>query len=119
MGSHIKEKATKSQTNLAFTLEKQNVFSYDPKEENFPYTGNMVRFTEDLLSQIVESFCLKQKIPLRKLLFYIEKTLLFKALRESNGNQREAARLLGMKHTTLHEKVKKYGIQFEKRPLVD
>jgi transcriptional regulator with GAF, ATPase, and Fis domain len=79
----------------------------------------MVRFTEDLLSQVVEAFCLKQKAPLKKLLFYIEKTLLFKALRKCNRNQREAARLLGMKYTTLHEKVKKYGIQFEKKPLVD
>jgi hypothetical protein len=59
MGSHIKEKATKSQTNLAFTLEKQNVFSFDQKKEDFPYTGKMARFTEDLLSQVVESFCLK------------------------------------------------------------
>jgi hypothetical protein len=32
MGLHMKEKVTKSKTNSAFTLEKQNVFSYGQKK---------------------------------------------------------------------------------------
>ena len=79
--------------------------------------SDMMRFTEDLLSQVTESFCFRQKIPLRKLLFYVEKTMLIKALSECNGNQRKAAKLLGMKHTTLHAKVKKHKIRFLKTPV--
>ena len=79
--------------------------------------SNVMRFTEDLLSQVAESFCFRQRVPLRKFLIYVEKTMLVKALSECNGNQRKAAKLLGMKHTTLHAKVKRYKIRFLKRPV--
>ena len=36
--------------------------------------------------------------------------LIRKALEETNGNQTSAANLLGLKLTTLHEKIKRYGI---------
>ena len=36
--------------------------------------------------------------------------LIRQALEETNGNQTSAANLLGLKLTTLHEKIKRYGI---------
>jgi DNA-binding NtrC family response regulator len=39
-----------------------------------------------------------------------ETRLIKRALKRTHGNQKQAARLLGMKHTTLHTKIKRYGI---------
>ena len=36
--------------------------------------------------------------------------LIMQALEETDGNQTHAAQLLGVKLTTLHEKIKRYGI---------
>lgn len=39
-----------------------------------------------------------------------ETDLIERALRQTGGNQKKAARLLGVKHTTLHTKIKRYKI---------
>jgi len=39
-----------------------------------------------------------------------EKKLIRQALEETDGRQVQAARMLGLKMTTLHEKIKRYGI---------
>jgi PAS domain S-box-containing protein len=39
-----------------------------------------------------------------------EINLIQRALKESGGNQKKAARLLNLKHTTLHTKIKRYGL---------
>lgn len=39
-----------------------------------------------------------------------ETHLIERALKRTHGNQKQAARLLRMKHTTLHTKIKRYGI---------
>jgi DNA-binding protein Fis len=38
--------------------------------------------------------------------------LIERALRETDGNQTKAARLLGLKHTTLHDKIRRYKINW-------
>ncbi len=38
--------------------------------------------------------------------------LIERALRETGGNQKQAARLLGLKHTTLHDKIRRYRIHY-------
>jgi DNA-binding protein Fis len=35
----------------------------------------------------------------------------------TRGNQKQAAMAMGIKYTTLNEKLKKYGIRFEKTPV--
>ena len=40
-----------------------------------------------------------------------EVDLIERALREVGGNQVQAARLLGLKHTTLHDKIRRYRIK--------
>lgn len=49
--------------------------------------------------------------PVVKTLSQVEKEHIWRVLRITNGNKREAARLLGISHTTLHEKVKGYGLE--------
>ncbi|HYT49450.1 MAG TPA: helix-turn-helix domain-containing protein [Pyrinomonadaceae bacterium] len=43
-----------------------------------------------------------------------ETHLILAALEKTRGNQFRAARLLGVKHTTLNAKIKRYGISFER-----
>lgn len=47
---------------------------------------------------------------LRKLMDTYERQLIEDALRASGGNQRQAARALGVLPTTLHEKMKRLGL---------
>ena len=51
------------------------------------------------------------KIDLVKELSEIEKAVIKSALLRSGGNKAAAAKLLSMKATTLHEKMKRYGIK--------
>jgi DNA-binding NtrC family response regulator len=52
-----------------------------------------------------------QNIPLKAFLDGFEKKILLSSLRLSNGNQRHAAAMLGIKPTALFEKMRKYGIR--------
>jgi DNA-binding NtrC family response regulator len=47
---------------------------------------------------------------LKNLLESYERRVIEEALRASNGNQRQAARALGVLPTTLHEKMKRLGL---------
>jgi transcriptional regulator with GAF, ATPase, and Fis domain len=73
----------------------------------------------EVLSVFIEQFCMKQRIPLSELMNILEKTILIKVLSSFNGNQKDAAKFLGTKYTTLNEKVKKYNIKFLKNPTQD
>jgi DNA-binding NtrC family response regulator len=48
---------------------------------------------------------------LRSRVLAYERGLIAAALAETSGNQRRAARLLGILPTTLHEKIKRFGLQ--------
>jgi transcriptional regulator of acetoin/glycerol metabolism len=43
-----------------------------------------------------------------------EKRMLIEALRQSNGNQTQAARILGINRVTVWNRMKKYGIDLKK-----
>lgn len=51
------------------------------------------------------------RIDLVKELSEIEKAIIKNALLKTGGNQAAAAKLLSVKTTTLHEKIKRYGIK--------
>lgn len=53
---------------------------------------------------------------LRKAMDSYERRLIEEALRASGGNQRQAARALGVLPTTLHEKMKRLGLSRRRRP---
>lgn len=54
---------------------------------------------------------IRQGIDLRAELRRIEIELIKRALEITKGNQKEAAQLLGLKHTTLHRKVKHFDLR--------
>jgi DNA-binding NtrC family response regulator len=73
----------------------------------------------EVLNVFIEQFCMKQKIPLPELVSILEKTILIKVLSSFNGNQKDTAKFLGIKYTTLNEKIKKYNIKFLKNLIKD
>ena len=75
------------------------------------------KYSLEAVDLLVEFFCRKQPISLKSLIETIEVSLLLKILHQVHGNQKKAAKLLGIKYTTLNEKVKRYGIRFKKSPV--
>ena len=73
-------------------------------------------FRKEVFELFIEYFCVHQKVPFKDLICSVEKSLILRALSQCNGNQKIAAEFLGMKYTTLNEKLKRYKIQFTKRP---
>ena len=55
--------------------------------------------------------CLPQSVQLREFLAEAEKTLIERALKETQGAQAEAARRLGLSRSDLSYKLTKYGIK--------
>jgi DNA-binding protein Fis len=70
--------------------------------------------TRALVDVFAEYFCKYPPIQLKLLLDAIEKCLILKVLDKASGNQKEAARILGIKYTTLNQKIKKHGIRFRR-----
>ncbi len=68
----------------------------------------------DFMDSIILDFILKNikqtNMPLKSFMNQFEERIIITSLKISNGNQRVAARLLGVGHTTLNEKIKKYKI---------
>jgi len=67
----------------------------------------------DFLIEFIEHFCIKNGIPFRSLMDQLERTFLKRILSEMNGNQKATSEVLGIKPTTLYEKLKKHKIRFK------
>lgn len=68
----------------------------------------------ELLELFIDYFCRENPIFLKHLMDSIEKCIIMKVLTKVQGNQKEAAKVLGIKYTTLNQKIKKYGIRFRR-----
>jgi len=68
----------------------------------------------DPLNLFIEDFCQRKKLSLKDFLARVELLLIIHSLNRANGNQREAAKILGIKPTTLNEKLRRYNIGFRK-----
>ena len=67
-----------------------------------------------MLDLLVEAFIHERELPLKRIISYVEVSLIVSSLEKSKGNQRKAAKILGIRHTTLHEKMKRHNIGFRK-----
>jgi len=72
---------------------------------------------EEFFNFFITCFFLKKKVHLKEFMEEFEKAILLKTLSIFNGNQRIAAKFLGIKYTTLNEKIKRYNIHFQKYPI--
>ncbi len=69
------------------------------------------------VAQVINLLTTENHLQLKKLMQEVEKGIILRILDRTGGNQRLAAKLLGLKYTTLNEKVKRYHIRFQKRPI--
>jgi len=65
---------------------------------------------DELLKIYVQRYCLEQHIRLKVLMEKLERDIIFRVLESTNGNQRSAANMLGIKPNTLHYKIRRMGI---------
>jgi len=74
-------------------------------------------FRREVFELFIEYFCIRQRVPFKELIGSVEKNILMRTLTHFNGSQKSAAKFLGIKYTTLNEKIKRYNIQFDKKPV--
>ena len=74
-------------------------------------------FEEGVFSVFIAFSTISEGARFKTFMEKVEKIIILRTLRMFNGSQKEAAKFLGINHTTLHEKVKKYKIQFQKTPI--
>ena len=72
---------------------------------------------ESIFRLFVGYCCADREMSLSEVIHQTEKALIMKALIRFNGSIVEAADALGLKYTTLYEKVRRYDIHFEKIPV--
>jgi len=63
-----------------------------------------------LIRSYILNNCTNKNVPLKNFIDEFEKEMISKALVVSRGNQRIASFILGMKPTTLNEKIKKFNL---------
>lgn len=103
-GPNFLEEWRKRRKVIPEKIEKESIYKKD-------------KLKMEIFDLFVELFCLEPPLLLNGLLTGVEKSIIIKILSKVEGNQKEAARLLGIKYTTLNEKVKRYKIRFQKGPL--
>lgn len=68
----------------------------------------------NMFGSLFEEFHAIGMASLKEFLANIERSLILDTLERTKGDQRKAAEILGVKYTTLHEKIKRYHIYFRK-----
>jgi len=119
-----------NQKQSLFYEKKQELSVKDhPKEETKVFEDLFKKFLKnrriersdssehDLLIEFIEHFCVKNDIPFQALMDQLERSFLVRILSEMNGNQKATSEVLGIKPTTLYEKIKRYNIRFKKSSL--
>jgi len=68
------------------------------------------RIIRELVELYVRQTCLNDRLCLKEAIDRLERDIIFHVLEQTNGNQREAAEILGIKPTTLFYKLRRMGI---------
>jgi transcriptional regulator with GAF, ATPase, and Fis domain len=78
----------------------------DARPTESPYS-NMAR---ELVELYVRQVCLTDHLCLKKALERLERDIILYVLGQTNGNQQDAAGILGLKANTLHYKLRRFQI---------
>jgi len=78
----------------------------DGKPSESPYSA----MAQELVEVYVRQVCLADHVCLKKALIRLERDIILHVLARTNGNQHEAAEILGLKPNTLHYKMQRMGI---------
>jgi transcriptional regulator of acetoin/glycerol metabolism len=100
--------------NIARFLKPET--SINPKRVSFPGESG-AKLRAQILTLLVELFIDSESVSLPELMCKLEKKILMKVLTQYNGNIKKSSKLLGIKYTTLHEKLKRHNISFRKQPI--
>ncbi len=73
------------------------------------------RLKKEICWLFIDYFFATGSIPLRDFMDRMERNIILRTLNRVNGNQKQAAKILGLKSTTLNEKIKKFRIQLRKQ----
>jgi DNA-binding NtrC family response regulator len=76
---------------------------------------NAIRPVDEFTDIVLEAFLFEPKPQIKMFMEEMEKRLILAILDRVGGNQKEAARILGIKYTTFNEKVKRHNILFRKQ----
>jgi transcriptional regulator with GAF, ATPase, and Fis domain len=74
--------------------------------------------TEPIIKAIEQDICKNESISLKEFMDELEREIITLALLKANGSQCKAAKILGLRSTTLHEKIKRYDIELQKITVV-
>ena len=86
------------------------------KEIEFANLKSEIRnLRDELVKKFLFQNCTNCNVPLKNFMAEFEKELIRRALKISGGNQRVASFVLGLKPTTLNEKIKKFKISESKK----
>lgn len=66
-----------------------------------------------LFTAVLDYSIISKRVPLKELMMRMERHIIVRTLNKVDGNRRMAAEILGIKYTTLHEKIKIYDIRFK------
>lgn len=76
------------------------------KPPESPYSA----MAQELVEVYIRQVCLTDHVCLKKALFRLERDIILHVLARTNGNQHEAAEILGLRPNTLHYKMLRMGI---------
>ena len=72
----------------------------------------------NLYEALFEKFCNSGEVSLKEFLAKIERQMIVAILEHTNGDRSKASEILGIRRTTLHNKIKRYHIHIHFHTLV-
>lgn len=113
-----KHETAQSEDSLSLYLKYKNYT--EELERNKPNRQSEDKIFADFWGPVIEDYWFfLQKFPLKDLMNKLERMIITFALSKFEGNQRGTAKFLGLKPTTLNEKMKKHNISLRKIPYQD
>jgi transcriptional regulator with GAF, ATPase, and Fis domain len=118
----IKNEESRSKSGRVFLYQEDEKTRQENRmEENLNHGDNGEkefssehRLKRRLVWFFVEYFFNSSNVPLKEFINIMERNIILRALDKANGDQKKAAEILGVKYTTLNEKIKRYQIRIQK-----
>jgi DNA-binding NtrC family response regulator len=97
-------------------IKKKSIFNRKKRENHMridaDYQNRMSKESK-LFTSVFDYSIISKRMPLKELMTRMERHLIVNTLNKVDGNRRMAAEILGIKYTTLHEKIKIYDIRLK------
>ena len=91
-------------------MSKQEAKRPEPGLDGKPPESPYSAMAQELVEVYIRQVCLADHVCLKKALVRLERDIILHVLARTNGNQHEAAEILGLKPNTLHYKMQRMGI---------